>query len=312
MIAACPRCGSRYRIAREQIRPEGVRVRCQRCQAAFRVRAPSRAVERRSSAAAAGAVTPADRARLVVLAHPDPERAKAIAAALGEAGLEVVIAHDGVEAILTIQRVLPRAVILEASLPRMYGFQICELMKRNESLRGIGVLLVGSVHRPERYRRPPGELYGADGYLEGPDVAQAALEHLGRMGLPVVRSVPRQATRGAVSAPAAEPARPAATPDAAEALRRPLEPSPAPSPEPRGEAVAKAERLARIIVSDIVLYNEEKFRAALQSGNVIEALEAELEEGRALFRERVEAPVRELRDFLSDELLRVARTRGMK
>lgn len=314
MIAACPRCGSRYRIAREQIRPEGVRVRCQRCQAAFRVRAPSGAVERRASAAAAGAVTPADRARLVVLAHPDPEHAKAIAASLGEAGLEVVIAHDGVEAILTIQRVLPRAVILEASLPRMYGFQICELMKRNESLRGIGVLLVGSVHRPERYRRPPGELYGADGYLEGPDVAQAALEHLGRMGLPVVRPAPRQAPLEPVPAPAAEPARPAATPDAAAALRRPLEPSPAPapSPEPRGEAVAKAERLARIIVSDIVLYNEEKFRAALESGNVIEALEAELEEGRALFRERVEAPVRELRDFLSDELLRVARTRGMK
>jgi hypothetical protein len=78
------------------------------------------------------------------------------------------------------------------------------------------------------------------------------------------------------------------------------------------EAIAKAERLARIIVSDIVLYNDEKFAAAVAAGNVVEALEGELEEGRALFRGRIEPGVRETRDFLSEELLRVARTRGAK
>jgi predicted Zn finger-like uncharacterized protein len=306
MIAACPRCGARYRIERERIRPEGVRLRCRRCEAAFRVRAPG---ARPAEPPAVGAPTPPaalptepprDRRRLVLVADPDPQRAKATAAALGEAGLEVLLAHDGVEAILAIQRSLPRAVILDASLPRMFGFQVCELVKRNESLRGIHVLLVGSVHRTDRYRRPPGELYGADAYLEEPGLAQAALAELARLGLPVApRPAPPAAPR-----PAAPRAAPAPAPGA------PALPAPAPEAGAPAEAVAKAERLARIIVSDIVLYNQEKFAAAVAAGNVLEALEAELEEGRALFRERVDARVRGQRDFLADEMLRVARARA--
>jgi hypothetical protein len=76
--------------------------------------------------------------------------------------------------------------------------------------------------------------------------------------------------------------------------------------------MARAERLARIIVSDIVLYNPERFEAAIRSGNVVDAMAAEMEEGRAHFRERIAERVRERKDFLGDELVRVARLRGMK
>jgi hypothetical protein len=76
--------------------------------------------------------------------------------------------------------------------------------------------------------------------------------------------------------------------------------------------VAAAERLARIIVSDVVLYNAEKFEAGVRNGNVVQALQAELDEGRALFHQRVDARLRASRDFLADELIRVARARGMK
>lgn len=75
------------------------------------------------------------------------------------------------------------------------------------------------------------------------------------------------------------------------------------------EERAKAERLARIIVSDIVLYNEEKFAAAVRTGDAVAAMSDELDEGRALFRERIDPDVREERDYLADELSRVARSR---
>jgi hypothetical protein len=78
-----------------------------------------------------------------------------------------------------------------------------------------------------------------------------------------------------------------------------------------GEERTKADRLARIIVSDIVLYNEEKFTAAVQAGNVAQALAGQLDEGRGLFRGRVDERVRDETDHLMDELLRVARARGM-
>ena len=76
------------------------------------------------------------------------------------------------------------------------------------------------------------------------------------------------------------------------------------------EEVEQAERLARIVVSDIVLYSKEKFEAAVQAGNVLEAMQPEIAEGRSLFAARVDASIQETRDFLTEELLRVAETKG--
>jgi CheY-like chemotaxis protein len=238
----------------------------------------------------------------VVVADADPERAKATAAALTGAGLETVLAHDGVEAILAIQRLLPRAAVLDAALPKMLSFQVCELMKRNESLRTIAVVLVGEPDARTRGASAAAESYGADAYLEPTEMPAAALGTLRRLGLPLTCS-PSGADAAAASAPSPPP--PASMP-----APGPRRPSSAARPD-SGEQ-SQAERLARIIVSDIVLYNEEKFAAAVQAGNVLDAMQAELEEARTLFRDRIDARVREQRDFLGQEIQRVARSRGMR
>ena len=284
MIAACPRCKTKFRIARERLGAEGVRLRCTQCSTVFRVKAPEDAREAELLEPTVDAQpTPAPRTldpeRLVLVAHTDPDLCKRTCDALESWGLQALAAYDGVDAILAVQRSLPRAVVLDAALPKMFGFQVCELMKRNESLSAIQVVLVGAIHDESRYRRPPGDLYGADVYLEAPDLPEALAEALAGFGLPVRAPWPgRPAARGG-----------------------------APS-----EEVAKAERLARIIVSDVVLYNEQKFAAAVRAGNVLEALEPDLAEGRALFQARVPSAVAAQRDFLREELLRVAKSRGMR
>ena len=45
MIAACPKCGARYRIERGKLRRDGTRLRCSRCEAVFRVSPPPEAEE---------------------------------------------------------------------------------------------------------------------------------------------------------------------------------------------------------------------------------------------------------------------------
>jgi CheY-like chemotaxis protein len=254
-----------------------------------------------------------ERQGLVLVADADVEAGKGIASALSQAGLEPVLVHDGVEAILTIQRTLPRAVVLDAGLPKMFGFQICELMKRNESLRSIQVVLVGAIHHRDRYRRAPTEIYGADAYLERHQLEQSLLSTLAGFGLPV--APPRTAARPArAPAPAPAPLPPASRPAAPAPRARP-EPAPqaaAPADAGLEAEIGRAERLARIIVSDVVLYNEEKLDAAIRAGNVLAAFESEMQEGRGHFAQRIDARVREQRDFLSEELLRVARARGMR
>lgn len=329
MIAACPTCGARYRIDTSKLRPEGSRLRCTRCETVFRVQAPSAEppptplfeAPRGGAAstpdpAAAAAAAPREsrkRERLVLVASPEEKAAKQLANTLSEWGLEVILVHDGVEAILNIQRALPRAVVLDAALPKMFGFQVCELMKRNESLREIMVVLVGAIHDERRYRRPPEDLYGADAYAERHQLPDALHGILQRFGLPL-----RSAEGATGSAAAAKPASagiamPAARAQAVappppapatEASDAPMEASQSPERE-------QAERLARIIVSDIILYNQEKFDAGVRAGNVAEALASELAEGHALFAGRVNPAVGDPQEFLKRELLRIARSKGM-
>ncbi len=283
-----------------------------------------------------------DRDRLVVVADPSVDAGKATAAKLSAWGLQPILVHDGVEAMLTIQRMLPRVVVLDAALPKMYGFQVCEVIKRNESLRHTGVVLVGAVHNQDRYRRQPADLYGADHYIEQPDLPDGLEPLLQRMGVEL-----RTPDSGATPAPEPQPAAAlppepqppqaasqmdtlpteappldlaAPSPPAPQAseVQAPAEPGPQvePSPPAPGEGGseerANAERLARIIVSDIALYQPDKFAAAIEAGNPVEAMDNEIEEGRALFAQRIPESMRGECDFIVDELLRVARERGMQ
>jgi hypothetical protein len=207
----------------------------------------------------------------------------------------------------------------------MFGFQICEILKRNASLKRTWTVLVGAIHHPDRYRREADELYGADAYLESPDLPDGILPLLARGGVvPTAGPAPKPPAAAPSAGPAARPvARPAPEPPrAAPAAPRPRVPEPSPraaEPPPRvrrndglEDERAKAERLARIVVSDIVLYNEERFVAAARAGKVLEAMAGDLAEGRALFEERVDPRVRAERDYLTEELLRNAKLRGMR
>ena len=191
------------------------------------------------------------------------------------------------------------------------------------------MILVAAIHDRDRYRRPPGELYGADEYIEPQQLPDGLLAMLERSGLTVGRSATAAPTPevgeppqppGPVAPPQVEPsqepvppAAPEATPPVTAEASPPRESAPpTPSDPALAAEVEQADRLARIIVSDIVLYNPAKFEAGLVSGDVIEALRNELEEGHALFAKRVDPRVGDPDQFLRRELVRVARSRGME
>jgi predicted Zn finger-like uncharacterized protein len=351
MIAVCPKCSARYRVDTARLGPEGARLRCTKCQALFLVRVPTAGAGAAPStpvaatapstpvrAAAAPPSVAADPALLVVVADPDEARGKATAEALRSWGVGAHLVHDGVEAMLAIQRLMPRAVVLDAALPRMYGFQVCEIVKRNPSLRHMTVVLVGAVHDANRYRRDPSELYGADLYLESPDLPDGLRPLLAGMGAAAAAPaapVPAAAARPMPTPVAAPtPARAAASPPP---LPHPPQaaaqsPSVAPSgPAPgsamglgassaagasgspsRDEERERARRLARIAVSEMLLYQPEKFAQAAREGTLEKLLELEIQEARALLRQRIGPEVRAEGDFVLEELHRVARERGAK
>ena len=295
MIAACPKCRTRYRLRSEQLATGAVRLQCRRCGGTFRVLAPAR-----SNARELGTTTPpaapvptsgvtaaagrCARSRRILIAHGDAPTARSWSDTLTGLGCETRICRDGIEALLTLRRNPPRAAVLAAALPRVGGYELCELVKRDECLRGTGVIVVTEAGARDA---DAAQGCGPDATLESSAVPRALGGALRALGLPLPNEVPIRAAEA--SAPAAAPE------DAGRGPARPL-----------AAGRVLAERLARVAVSDIVLYNEEKFARARREGTVLETMREELEEGRALLRSRIDARVLAERDFVADELLRAA------
>ncbi len=264
MIAACPGCGARYRVDSSRVGPRGARVRCGRCEEIFRVEADG------------------DRAGHFLLADADAERAKQIAASLSKTSIRVSVVHDGVEALGDILRAPPAVAVFDENLPRISGFALCDVLKRDPVLSQVHVVLgvseEGVVATAAGGVEPDSIITWDDlgGWLakrlDENEPTRARARRDGRTDFP---------SHGKVA-------------DEGDDLEK--------------ERVS-AERLARIVVSDIVLYDPERFDRAAQVGRLMEALAAELREGRALLERRIDSRVLGERDFLADELARVIRTR---
>ena len=64
-----------------------------------------------------------------------------------------------------------------------------------------------------------------------------------------------------------------------------------------------AARLARTIVSDIVLYNKEKIQKGIKDDNVFELLEEEIKEGEKLYKQRVDPELIKSTNFYNKALV---------
>jgi hypothetical protein len=109
---------------------------------------------------------------------------------------------------------------------------------------------------------------------------------------------PQAAPRPRTSPPARAPA-PAAPPPAPAAP-----PVRAMSPEQQ-KAHDDARRFARLVVSEIKLYNEAKVAEGRKTKDIYERLKEDIERGRQMYNDRVAADVRDATDYFQDELVRI-------
>jgi hypothetical protein len=88
---------------------------------------------------------------------------------------------------------------------------------------------------------------------------------------------------------------------------------PAPPPPPAAPALSPeeqkahedAKRFARLVVSEIKLYNESKVNEGRRQKDIYERLKEDIERGRQMYTDRVAAPVREATNYFYDELVRI-------
>ena len=131
--------------------------------------------------------------------------------------------------------------------------------------------------------RPPAPAPPAPASASHPSMAEAS------------STVMFSASQIAAMRPPAPAARPAAPPPPA---------APAMSPEEQ-KAHEDAKRFARLVVSEIKLYNEAKVNEGRRQKDIYERLKEDIERGRQMYTDRVAAPVRDATNYFYDELVRI-------
>jgi len=79
---------------------------------------------------------------------------------------QVMLSQSGIEGIEIAQRELPDTILLDILMPEMDGYEVCNILKNNESTRHIPILLVSTLS--EMSYRIKGLNAGADAFISKP------------------------------------------------------------------------------------------------------------------------------------------------
>jgi twitching motility two-component system response regulator PilH len=86
---------------------------------------------------------------------------------LKKSGLDVTVAHDGLEALEQIkQGHSPDLIVLDIVMPHMNGYEVCRRLKSDPATQGVPVVLCSS--KGEEFDRYWGMKQGADAYIAKP------------------------------------------------------------------------------------------------------------------------------------------------
>lgn len=280
MIVSCPHCAARFRVAAEKLTGNKLSLRCSRCHKIFPL-----------ASAESDKAPEATFAGHVLVAHSDPGLCRTIGELLSRNEIAFEVADNGEAALSAMDRRPPRVVLVDVALPGLYAFEVVDKVRSRPGLEQVKIILLSSVYNKMAYKCRPKSLYGADDYLEK--------HHLPDSLVPKVRQL---SSRAPATLPAPTPEDPESYPadwhEINESIRQ-AETREVTSDD-QSQAVQKARRLARIIVSDIALYNQARVEEGVAGGSFYKLFAKEIAEGKKVFAERVAADIIDREDFLND------------
>ncbi len=102
----------------------------------------------------------------VLLVDDNEQNLELLQAYLEDLPCEIVTATDGIEALARAAEVDPDVIVLDIMMPRMSGFQVCERVKADKTLRDIPVIMVTALNEVGDVERAVDA--GADDFLTKP------------------------------------------------------------------------------------------------------------------------------------------------
>jgi CheY-like chemotaxis protein/DNA-directed RNA polymerase subunit RPC12/RpoP len=271
MDLTCKQCGARFRAAIPEPLTRAVRVACPSCSNQMVLKPATDAARIRLSHAGSGlrddarsgAQNPASRRRIAAIAdEPRPFRSF-LGEHLRRLGFDVTTFEAGQPAFDFVRRTRADLAIVNVYLKGRLGVEVTEDIRAEPDLGHTRVILIGALFRANRFRANPTNLYGADEYIE--------------------EQIPEREFRQIIRK---------LFPQVGHTEELPMEP----------KEYDEARRLARLILSDIVIYHIEKVEAGIRDDNFFEVLKSEIADGRAYYDSRVPLRVRQDTEIFSETL----------
>ena len=178
-------------------------------------------------------------------------------------GFEVAFFETGIPTLEFVRRARADLVIVNVYLKGMLGVEVTEEIKGDSSL-DTRVILIGALFRANRFRANPTNLYGADDYIEEL-IPEKEFRQIIHKLFPEVGEVSDDT---------------------------PVE----------TREYDEARRLARLILSDIIIYHAAKVEQGIRADNFFELLRDEIAEGRQYYESRVPIHVRRETEIFSETL----------
>ncbi len=115
--------------------------------------------------------------RIILIVDDSPTVRKLISGKLEKSGHTVVCAEDGVEGMARIAERIPDLVLLDITMPRMDGYEVCRQIRANPASKDVPVVMISD--KDGFFDEVRGSIAGSTGYITkpfGPETLMKALE----------------------------------------------------------------------------------------------------------------------------------------
>jgi twitching motility two-component system response regulator PilG len=115
--------------------------------------------------------------RKILVVDDSPTVRKLISGKLEKSGHEVVCAVDGMDALAKLKEVMPDLILLDITMPRMDGYQVCKLIRSNPTTKDIPIVMISG--KDGFFDKVRGRMAGTTGYITkpfGPETLMKALD----------------------------------------------------------------------------------------------------------------------------------------
>ncbi len=113
---------------------------------------------------------------LVLLVDDSPEEVRMLAETIEAAGMEPVIAAHGAAALILVQAVTPRLIVLDAVMPGIDGFELCRRLKRDPLVSHVPIVFMTGL--TETAHVVEGLQAGAADYVTKPVIMEELLARI--------------------------------------------------------------------------------------------------------------------------------------